>query len=281
MHRMLHKLGTLSRNLPILDPRLQRLILDRVFCSLRWATCTIVLAVLGAVPAISEAVPEERGERVVLLHGLARSDRSMRPLAKRLAIAGFEVTNLDYPSTRKGPDALTELIDQVIEQCCVEETATVHFVTHSLGGILVRAYLAEHRPPNLGRVVMLAPPNQGSEIVDLLGDTWLFEKIFGPTATQLGTSEESLPNRIGPPTYELGVIAGSKVLNPLGAWLLSGQHDGTVSIESAKLEGMSSFLVLPENHSFIMNDPEVATEVIYFLRNGRFKRESNQISSNQ
>jgi pimeloyl-ACP methyl ester carboxylesterase len=220
-------------------------------------------------------------DQVVLLHGLARSDRSMRPLAKRLAEAGFEVTNLDYPSTRMEPDALTALIDEVIEQCCVDETIAVHFVTHSLGGILVRAYLDENRPPNLGRVVMLAPPNKGSEIVDLLGDTWLFEKILGPTATQLGTSEESLPNRIGPPTYELGVIAGNKVLNPIGAWLLSGQHDGTVSTESAKLEGMSSFLVLPENHSFIMNDPEVATEVIYFLRNGKFKADSKQESSHR
>jgi pimeloyl-ACP methyl ester carboxylesterase len=223
----------------------------------------------------------EQVDQVVLLHGLARSDRSMRPLAKRLAEAGFEVTNLDYPSTRMEPDALTALIDEVIEQCCVDETIAVHFVTHSLGGILVRAYLDENRPPNLGRVVMLAPPNKGSEIVDLLGDTWLFEKILGPTATQLGTSEESLPNRIGPPTYELGVIAGNKVLNPIGAWLLSGQHDGTVSTESAKLEGMSSFLVLPENHSFIMNDPEVATEVIYFLRNGKFKADSKQESSHR
>lgn len=235
---------------------------------------------LGA-PAWPEAAAPAPVERVVLLHGLARSDRSMRPLAKRLAEAGFEVTNLDYPSTSKGPEELTRMIDRVIEQCCVDESSPVHFVAHSLGGILVRAYLAERRPANLGRVVMLAPPNRGSEIVDLLGDTWLFEKIFGPTATQLGTSQESLPNRIGPPTYELGVIAGNKVLNPLGAWLLSGQHDGTVSIDSAKLEGMSSFLVLPENHSFIMNDPEVAAEVIHFLRNGRFKGESSPVSSRQ
>ena len=258
----------------------------RVFESPRKWLAVVAIAVLGlaleSTPAWPDGVAAAPAERVVLLHGLARSDRSMRPLARRLAEAGFEVTNLDYPSTRLGPEELTDLIDQFIDQCCADESSPVHFVTHSLGGVLVRAYLAEHRPPNLGRVVMLAPPNHGSEIVDLIGDTWLFEKIFGPTATQLGTAEDSLPNRLGPPTYELGVIAGSNgkhALNPLGAWLLSGEHDGTVSAESAKLDGMSSFLVLPENHSFIMKDPEVAAEVIHFLRNGSFKEESNRVSS--
>lgn len=250
----------------------------RILYALLGAACTVMVVGLGATTDAPQAAIDDRRERVVLLHGLARSDRSMRPLAKRLAEAGFEVTNLDYPSTSKDPEELTQLIDRVIEECCANESSPVHFVTHSLGGILVRAYLAEHRPPNLGRVVMLAPPNRGSEIVDLLGDTWLFEKIFGPTATQLGTSEQSLPNRIGPPTYELGVIAGNKVLNPLGAWLLSGQHDGTVSTDNTKLEGMSSFLVLPENHTFIMNDPEVAEEVIHFLENGEFKRNSSKVS---
>ncbi len=208
-------------------------------------------------------------ETVVVLHGLGRTNYSMQPLADRLAEANFQVHNLRYPSMNSTPEELVENLDGQLRACC-PNAAPLHFVTHSLGGILVRAYLAERRPDSLGRVVMLAPPNRGSELVDLLGDTSLFRWIMGPTAVELGTRKDSFPNRLPPPDFELGVIAGTGSVNPLGSRLVPGNNDGTVSVESTQLPGMKDFAQVSESHTFIMRSPEVAKLVIGFLRNGQF-----------
>ncbi len=224
---------------------------------------------IGCIP-VSAAAEEET---VILLHGLGRTDRSMRSLEKRLSKAGFRVQNLRYPSTELSPSELTVFLDGELATCC-NSAARIHFVTHSMGGVLVRAYLAEHRPPNLGRVVMLAPPNHGSEFVDALGDSKLFRSVFGPTATELGTDENSLPNRLPRPWFELGIIAGTKSVNPLGAFVVPGESDGAVSVESARLAGMEDFVAVPTSHTFIVRSKQVAEYVIRFLRTGRFQAEA-------
>jgi pimeloyl-ACP methyl ester carboxylesterase len=168
-----------------------------------------------------------------------------------------------------GPGELVDHIVAAVSACC-SDAAKVHFVTHSLGGILVRAYAAEHAPENLGRVVMLAPPNQGSEYVDAMRDWELFQLAAGPTGVQLGTDPESLPNRLPEPEFELGVIAGTRNSNPISGHVIPGSSDGTVSIESTKLEGMTDFISVDESHTFIMRSPLVAEQTIEFLRNGRF-----------
>jgi pimeloyl-ACP methyl ester carboxylesterase len=191
-------------------------------------------------------------------------------LAHRLKKSGFKVHNVDYPSTKLG---ISELVDELathVNACCDEGQKPLHFVTHSLGGILVRAYLAEHRPQNLGRVVMLSPPNQGTELVDRVVSHPLIRWATGPTAQELGTAPSSLPNRLGPADFELGVITGSRSLNPVASWLIAGADDGVVSVSSARLKGMADFLVVPKSHTFIMNSSEVAREVIYFLNHGAF-----------
>jgi triacylglycerol lipase len=210
-------------------------------------------------------------EDVVLLHGLGRSERVMRPLARALAAAGYRVHNLDYPSTRGTPDQLVEVLHGEIAQCCAW-SGRVHFVTHSLGGVMVRAYLAAHPMPQVGRVVMLAPPNHGSEYVDIAGEWTLFRAVLGPTATQLGTAPTSLPNRLPRADFELGVIAGTGSINPLGRALIPGISDGTVSVTSTRLDGMRDFIELPVSHTFIMRNPEVAQQTIRFLRAGSFAR---------
>ena len=159
-----------------------------------------------------------------------------------------------------------------VVRCCPAGERRVHFVTHSLGGILVRAILAESPPPHLGRVVMLAPPNHGSEVVYELGDSALFRAVLGPTAAQLRTSPDSLPNRLGPPDFDLGIIAARKSLDPIGSALIPGPDDGAVSLESVRLEGASDFLVVAANHTFIMSREDVALPVGHFLRYGRFDR---------
>jgi pimeloyl-ACP methyl ester carboxylesterase len=215
----------------------------------------------------SEAPPEA----VILLHGLARSDRAMRPLESRLSEAGYAVLNVPYPSTELPPDELDVYLHQQVVACC-KNAPRLHFVTHSLGGILVRAYLAEHETTNLGRVVMLAPPNRGSELVDVLGDSAPFRWALGPTAVQLGTDPESFPNRLPPPDFEVGIIAGTRSVNPIGSLVVPGESDGTVSVRNTQLEGMSDFITVPASHTFIMYSEVAVAQVLEFLRKGRFKR---------
>jgi pimeloyl-ACP methyl ester carboxylesterase len=235
-----------------------------------WISAAAALAC--ALPANASASTAQ-AEVVVLLHGLGRSDRSMQPLAERLGEAGYAVRNLDYPSTEATPEELTALLARELGACCAG-APRLHFVTHSLGGVLVRAYLADHHPANLGRVVLLAPPNHGSELVDALAETTLLRALLGPTAAELGTGAQSLPNRLPAPWFEVGVIAGTRSLSPLGAYVVPGEDDGTVSVASTRLDGMRDFLVVDASHTFIMRDERVGAQVIEFLRAGHFRVEA-------
>jgi pimeloyl-ACP methyl ester carboxylesterase len=221
-----------------------------------------------------QGLPEPR-ELVVLLHGLGHSDRAMRPLAKRLEAAGYAVHALRYESTEKPPDALVADLDAALARCCTE-AKRLHFVTHSLGGILLRAELERRPLPQLGRVVMLAPPNHGSELADWLRGSQTLRSLMGPTASELGTDGESLPNRLPAAAYEVGVIAGNDSLNPIGSRMIPGEDDGTVSVERARLEGMSDFLVLPVSHTMILLSSDAADQTLAFLRTGRFRREPEE-----
>jgi pimeloyl-ACP methyl ester carboxylesterase len=224
----------------------------------------------GGAMADETTAPER--DDVVLLHGLGRSARAMRPLERRLAEGGYHVHNLDYPSTRHTPEALVAHVADEIGRCC-GGSRRLHFVTHSMGGILLRAYLAEHQLPELGRVVMLAPPNRGSEYVDVAGDWAVFELFLGPTATQLGTDSESLPNRLPAADFDLGVIAGTGGLNWIGDMVLEGENDGTVSVASTRIGGMRDFIEIDVSHTFIMRSTDVARQTIAFLRDGTFLRD--------
>jgi pimeloyl-ACP methyl ester carboxylesterase len=208
---------------------------------------------------------------VVLLHGLGRSAFSMGKLEGALEAEGYAVTNIDYPGVRA--DSFAALVAQVrsgVSACCADERP-VHFVTHSLGGILVRALIAEERPQNLGRVVMLSPPNQGSEWVDALGEYTLFQAATGPAALKLGTDEESVPARLGAVDFALGVMTGDSSWNPVGSWLIPGDDDGVVAVERARIEGMADFRVVNENHTNIMRSDEVIAEAIHFLEHESFR----------
>ena len=218
---------------------------------------------------------EQPMEAVILLHGLARSDRSMRPLEKHLTQAGYQVYNFPYDSTEQSPETLVDQLSRRIDVCCTKAPA-LHFVGHSLGGILIRAYLAENTPSNVGRVVMLAPPNRGSEIIDTFGDSAVFQWAMGPSALQLGTDAKSLPNRLPAPDVELGVIAATGSVNPIGSILIPNEDDGMVSLESTKVNGMTDFLVVSSSHAFIMRSEEVGIQVVHFLRSGRFQRDDSK-----
>lgn len=227
---------------------------------------SLCLLALGARAGDLAAAP---AEKVILLHGLGRTDASMGLLADRLSAAGFETHNIRYPSLDLEFEEIVDYIGSEIDTCCAD-AERLHFVTHSLGGILVRAYAAKHPPQNLGRVVMLAPPNHGSEYVDAMQDWTLFRQAAGPTGALLGTGADSLPNRLPLPGFEFGVIAGTSNYNPISEHVIPGASDGTVSVESTQLEGMSDFTTVDETHTFIMRSPLVAELTIAFLRDGRF-----------
>jgi len=195
----------------------------------------------------------------------------MNKIEKRLAGAGYIPVNIDYPSRRHSIEYLADRILQAVLKNFRKTPETrIHFVTHSLGGIIVRYYLKHHRLSNLGRVVMLGPPNQGSEIVDLLEESVILHMLHGPALKQLSTVDQFLRS-LGPVGFELGVIAGIRPLNPLEARLIPGPSDGKVSVERAKVEGMTDFLVVPHSHTFIMRRKAVIDQVIHFLRHGAFK----------
>ncbi|MBK6661102.1 MAG: alpha/beta fold hydrolase [Proteobacteria bacterium] len=208
---------------------------------------------------------------VVLLHGLARSARSMRKLEACLAAQGYMVDNLSYPSRRHGIAALADMaVGGALARCRARSPRQIHFVTHSLGGVLVRHHLARHRVERLGRVVMLAPPNQGSEVVDRFGRLPGFRFINGPAGAELGTRADSVPLRLGAVDYPVGVIAGTRSINPLLSTALPSPNDGKVSVERTRVEGMSDFLCVPVSHPFIMRNDAVIEAVLRFLASGAF-----------
>ena len=211
---------------------------------------------------------------MVLLHGLARTEKSLLKLERHLEKDGFSVVNIGYPSREKTIENLSvDVIPAAIEQCKSYDARKIHFVTHSMGGILVRYYLEHHEVPEIGRVVMLSPPNSGSEVVDKLGDTCIFRWINGPAGGQLGTGADSMPKSLGAPKYEVGIITGDRTINPILSLLIPGSDDGKVSVASAKLHGMKDFLVVHEAHPFIMNDEKVLQQATAFIRNGVFDQE--------
>jgi len=218
---------------------------------------------------VAEGASEARAEHlVVLLHGLGRRRTAMAPLARRLRREGYGVANVGYPSTRGGVATHAARVASLLESRA--DARRVSFVTHSLGGIVVRA-LCERDDPwrarlSLGRLVMLAPPNQGSALATRLSRHGAVTRFFGP-------SLDDVVHRVpswAPPPLPFGVIAGSmrggRGLNPL----VRGDDDGIVRVEETRLDGAADFLVVPALHTFIMLQPSVHEATVRFLARGRF-----------
>ncbi len=221
------------------------------------------------------AAAADRQECVVLLHGLARTPASLRILETRLETHGFNVVNFGYPSTSAPVEVLARTaVPDAVSQC--GNATKLHFVTHSLGGILLRDYArndggGNRLPENLGRIVMLGPPNGGSELVDELSGLPGFAMWFGPAALQLGTGPESAPNRLGDADFPVGIIAGSRSAFALFSLIIPGPDDGRVSVARTRLGGMTDHIVLPVTHDSIIISRAVAEQAISFIETGRFR----------
>lgn len=205
-------------------------------------------------------------ETIVLLHGLGRTPASMVPLAIAARCRGYRVINWRYRSNVR---TIAENAEAFAERVAprLASASRVHFVTHSLGGIIVRSFLATHALPNLGRVVMLAPPNGGSEVADMLQD-WLTPV---KPLRELGTKASSTPRTLPPAQFSVGVIAGSRSHIPLfSRWMHDVPNDGVVSVERTKLEGMKDFVVLHRTHTFLPWAPDAISQVFAFIAEERF-----------
>lgn len=230
-----------------------------------------LVAATACAPIHVSELPPANGETVVLLHGLARSAASMRRMERSLEQAGYRVCNIEYPSRAH---AIAELArDHVaprIAECAPSDGAPLHFVTHSLGGIIVRELAATGQLPRIGRVVMLGPPNRGSEVVDAMGGWGLFRWINGPAGTELGTAPNATPQRLGPPTFPVGVIAGTRSVNWILSLMIPGEDDGKVSVKNAQLDGMRDCASVQAAHPFLMNDRQAIVLTLRFLSRGCF-----------
>ena len=212
----------------------------------------------------------QQSPRVILLHGMAQTSLSMAPLAHDLKRAGYQVRNIGYPTR---PHDVGELAERYLRPA-IESAGTqqpVHLVTHSLGGILARWHLQDHDLPEGSRIVMLAPPNHGSEVADYVRHWPIYRWFMGQVGQQLGTGPDSIVHRLGPISAEVGVIAGKHSLQPWFSWLIPGEDDGTVSVASTHLDEMCDFLVVNASHTLLMFNRQVRRQVTHFLREGCFR----------
>ena len=236
-----------------------------------WVIATVML-VPETAPAITTN-PNTNQDCVILLHGLARTSLSMKGVEWYLKRRGYRVVNARYPTHGLSVEQISQTYLAPLLGSEIPTSSTkIHFVTHSQGGIVLRQYLSDHDLPNLGRVVMLAPPNHGSEIVDRLQASRITRLFLGPGYLQLGTDANSLPNRLGPVQFDCGIIAGDCSLNPLLSSLLTGPNDGKVTVARAQLDGMRDFIVLHYSHTWLMWRKNTMRQIQCFLESGKFER---------
>jgi len=234
----------------------------------------VLLAVLISFSAVSAARAEAgpgQPRGVVLLHGLARSASSMKKMEKALQAAGYRTLNIDYPSTKHPVEILCQ--DHVapkINSFAETTGGSLAFVTHSMGGILLRYMVEQGLIEAPYRAVMLSSPNQGSETVDKLGGLRLFKLINGPSGNQLGTGPDQLPATLGPVAFPLGVLTGTRTINFILSALIPGPDDGKVAVSRARVTGMTDFRAISATHTFIMKNKTAIEETLRFLEKGCF-----------
>lgn len=245
-------------------------------CLLARFTSLALLAFIGACAHSAGdevSVASQSKACVILLHGLWRTDLSMKAIEWSLEEEGYRVVNIDYPSLQYPIEQLAEMaVQEGIDECRDLGLQQIDFVTHSLGGILVRQYDHYRVIPGLHRVVMLGPPNQGSELADYVESLELLRALTPQAVSQLGTGELSVPRRLGPVNFQLGIIAGTANYRAFLPGVPAGPGDGTVAVAETAVPGALDILELPVSHSFMMWNQAVIDQVLHFLEHGAFRR---------
>jgi alpha-beta hydrolase superfamily lysophospholipase len=238
-----------------------------------------VLMVMGMtmMATAGNTAPVPAQDTVVILHGIGHSRWNMYWVERAMRKEGYATINISYPSLKNEIPALANFVnDTLIKEKVWDRPGHVHFVTHSMGGLVARRYLENYKagipPEKMGRVVMIAPPNGGSEVADLLKDFLPYKWMFGPAGQQLTTKARMTD--VTTPWYSAGVIAGTRGWPYFVAtWLIDGDHDGRVAVEKTKLSGMKDFIATPATHSFISWKSGVHKQIVYFLKNERFEHD--------
>lgn len=224
----------------------------------------------------ADSADQCKKDYVTLLHGLNRDYQDMQRIELALVDQGFEVINIDYPSTEISIEEIAGQVKEIIKEENKNKNCRMNFVTFSMGGVVLRKIFTTYKPKNLGRVVMIAPPNKGTEVSDFLRDNFLspiFDMIYGPSGKQVGVeNEDSIINELPKKAnYKLGIIAGKTNFSLFFSnFILPGKDDGVVSVESTKLEGMSDFIIINSIHYLMPRNEEVIAQVVNFLEKGKF-----------
>jgi pimeloyl-ACP methyl ester carboxylesterase len=224
----------------------------------------------GAAPTVFERTDARCGG-AVLLHGIARTSGSMRKLERALQVAGLATLNLDYASRKKPLEALAADIHPAIARFAAVIEGPLHFVGHSMGGLLARVYVARYRPLRLGRVVMLGTPNAGSEVADLLQRWSVYRAFYGPAGLQLTSTPDRTLSSLPALDYSVGIVAGKRAIDPISSlFILPRPNDGRVSVQSSRLEGMADHITIAATHTSLPRHPVAIGQTIAFLSEGRF-----------
>ena len=212
---------------------------------------------------------------VVLLHGIGMQGYVMKRIESALTGSGYRVVNISYPSREMPFEQLAgEYLPAQLKDHDVARAPHLHFITHSMGSLIVRKLLHDARPANLGRVVMIGPPNHGSTAADEASSYTLLRDYIGENLGRLGTGDNSIVRTLGPADFDVGIIAGEVAINPVFGAVLTGKNDGAVTVESARLEGMRDFIVVPYSHTVMLWRDEVIAQALAYLRDGRFRHET-------
>lgn len=238
----------------------------------------LCLMVLAAPARAQDTTPQPQQDYVVLLHGIGRSASAMDKMADDLRGRGYAVLNLNYESRKYDIAALAARMDAEVTAFNADKTRRINFVGHSMGALVIRAYLHQRRPENLGRVVAIGSPNSGSEVADFLSAFGAYESFYGPAGQQLTTTYDLSQVLDKKPNYEVGVIAGDRTIDPLSTLIIPGADDGKVSIKSTHIDGEKDHIVLHANHATMPMNAAVIIETAHFLQYGFFKHSADAAS---
>jgi pimeloyl-ACP methyl ester carboxylesterase len=228
-------------------------------------TTFVQLQAAGTIPTVS-------GPTVLVLHGLGQGRQSMQPLVSHLRkTLDANVLSVGYASPRAGLEVHADMLNEVIDQ--LPEATTLSFVGHSLGNLVVRRWMANAPAQTLQRVqrmVMLGPPNQGSELARLASRVWFLAVLSDGPTRQLGADWKEVVNKLAVPPCDFGIVAGGTGDDRGMSMLLPGDDDAIVTVDETRLDGAAGFLLLPVHHAAMMRDKAVQEAAVCFLRNGRF-----------
>jgi pimeloyl-ACP methyl ester carboxylesterase len=235
---------------------------------------------------LREKLPLEpiRGEVVLVLHGLGRTRDSMAGMCRYLEREGrYTVLNMSYATTRGRIEDHAAALARVVRNLDPGVTE-VNFVAHSLGNIVVRRFLydyerqSEPNPirPRVKRIVMLGPPNRGSQLAQRFPHSMLVRLVAGSSTVELAKNWTSLQQRLATPRCQFGIIAGGQGDDDGRNGLLEGDDDLIVTVEETKLAGARDFAVLPVYHGVIMLDRRVREYTLRFLQHGYFRSDADR-----